>query len=37
MYGILEKKVSKFQHFVLFWIPHPKIDKSTNFHKNLVN
>ena len=23
--------------FVLFWIPHPKIDKNTNFHKNSVN
>ena len=36
---------SKFQHFFLFWewfkcyfwIPHPKINKSTNFHKNSVN
>ena len=36
---------SRFQHFILFWewfecyfwIPHPKINKSTNFHKNSVN
>ena len=36
---------SKFEHFILFcewfkcyfWIPHPKVTKSTNFHKNLVN
>ena len=36
---------SKFQHFLLFcewfkcyfWIPHPKINKSSNLHKNSVN
>ena len=35
---------SKFQHFLLFWewfkcyfwIPHPKLNKGTNFHKNSV-
>ena len=36
---------SKFQHFLLFcewfkcyfWISHPKINKSSNFHKDSVN
>ena len=46
MYGISgENFFSKFQHFLLFWelfkcyfwIPHPKINKSTNFHKISVN
>ena len=47
MYEILGKKrfFQSFNIFFLFWewfkcyfwIPHPKINKSTNFHKNSVN